>query len=170
MSPTPGCPNHPQGQCMRVMSLLASILLAHGCQFDPNAHLYTAEKPRSSDVIGRYTLTSQTVVAGDLVALQGNVCSIDLQADGTFVATNVPPAQTDFPTPTFFTTLVDGAGTWKIERCGSVGSLDVWGISLNSPTTPLESVGLTGTKSPYGLIYTLGDPDSGEAMIFERAP
>lgn len=42
------------------------------------------------------------------------------------------------------------------------------GVSLKSDDADLDSSGLTGRKPPYGLIYTLGDPDSGKAMIFER--
>lgn len=82
-------------------------------------------------------LTRQTLTPDGLAALQGKRCTIELRADGTFTATNVPP--------------------WKH-----------WGVYLESDAVDLDPPGLTGRKPPYGLIYTLGDPDSGDAMIFER--
>ena len=32
----------------------------------------------------------------------------------------------------------------------------------------MQPVGLTGKKPPFGLIFTLGDPDSGDAMMLAR--
>ena len=159
---------------MRILLLLAFLLLAQGCQYDPHAHLYTTEKPHTTNVVGRYALTRQTLTPGGLAALQGRSCTIELRADGTFFATNVPPSQPSFPPTNFFTTLVSGSGTWRIDSVGSVDDgrkplKTHWGIYLESDAGKMQPPGLTGPKPPYGLIYTLGDPDSGDAMILERA-
>lgn len=152
---------------------LLALLLALGCQYDPHARLYTLEEPQKTNVVGHYTLTSQTVTGGGLAALSGKVCAVELRADGTFAATNIPPWQSGFPKTNFFNTLISASGTWRIASVGSVDDgrkplKTHWGVELESPTLRPHPVGLTGSKPPYGLIYTLGDPDSGEAMILER--
>ncbi len=159
---------------MRVLSFLTILLLAQGCQYDPYAHLYTTEKPQTADVAGLYMLASQTVTQGGLAAFQGKPCLIYLQADGTFTATNVPPWELGSTGTNFFSSLLTASGTWRIDSVGSIdngnGSLKThWGVYLDSPSAKIKPVGLTGQKPPYGLIFTLGDPDGGEAMILERA-
>jgi hypothetical protein len=158
---------------VRVFLLLTLTLLAQGCQYDPHAHLYTTDEPQKTNVVGRYSLTSQTLTREGLTVLKGRVCAIELRADGTFVATNVPPWQSGFPPTNFFDTLVSGSGTWRIASVGSVDDgrrplKTDWGVYLDAETPKFQPPGLTGAKFPYGLIYTLGDPDSGEALILER--
>lgn len=109
-------------------------------------------------------LTSQTVSPGGLAAFRGKTCSLELRRDGTFVATNVPPAQTGLPPHNFMDALVSGSGTWRIDRMGSVDDKTRWGVCLDTPTARFEAVGLSGAKPPYGLIYTMGDPDSDDVL------
>jgi len=102
------------------------------------------------------------------------MCMIDLRADGSFTATNVPPWELDSPGMNFFSALVSGSGKWRIDSVGSIddGSRPLkthWGVYLDSDTAKMMPAGLTGQKPPYGLIFTLGDPDSGDAMIFQKA-
>jgi hypothetical protein len=159
---------------MRISLLFALMLLGQGCQYDPQAHLYTTAKPQIPDVVGRYILMSQTITRDGLAAFQGRACVVDLRTDGTFTATNVPPWEMGAPATNFFSTLLTGSGTWRIDSVGGVddGSRPIktcWGIYLDSQTGKMMPVGLTGQKPPYGLIFTMGDPDSGDAMILERA-
>jgi hypothetical protein len=159
---------------MRPFLLLLLLALAQGCQYDPYAHLYTTEKPQPADVAGHYTLTSQTVTTGGLSVLTGRHCVVELRPDGTFTASNVPPWEIGSPGTNFFNVLLSSSGTWSV---GSVGSVDDgrrplkthWGVDLNSETAKIRPAGLTGKKPPYGLIFTLGDPDSGTVMILEKA-
>ena len=159
---------------MRTMLLLALMVLIQGCQYDPHAQLYTTDKPQESDVVGRYTLTSQSVKRDGLAVMQGHPCFIELRADGTFIATNVPPLLLDSPGTNFFSTLISGSGTWHLDSVGSVGggagttTKTWWGVDLDSTVTRYQHVGLSGAKSPYGLIYTLGDPDEGMSLILEK--
>ena len=81
---------------MRASLLLTLLLSLTGCQYDPHAHLYTTDMPETTNVVGSYVLTSQTLTRDGLAALKGKACLIDLLADGTFVATNVPPWQDGF--------------------------------------------------------------------------
>jgi hypothetical protein len=158
---------------MRTSIFLTLLLVVTGCQYDPHAHLYTTDKPEATNVVGSYVLTSQSLTSGGLATLRGKTCSIELRADGTFIATNVPPWRDGFPPTNFFDTLISGSGTWRIDSVGSVDDgrkplKTHWGVYLDSPTAKFDAVGLRGAKPPYGLIYTLGDPDSGEALILEQ--
>ncbi len=155
--------------------ILALLMMAAGCQYDPHAHLYTTEQPQKTNVVGRYVLISQSLSQGGLTVLSGRVCSVELKADGTFIASNVPPSKQDMnPGTNFFQSLVSAQGTWSVTTVGGVGigggkSKPRWGVELETSGAMLLSPGLMGTKPPYGLIYTLGDPDSGTALILERA-
>ncbi len=147
--------------------------MAQGCQYDPFAHLFTTTRPDSADVVGHYILVKQTVCSDGLSVIQGKFCAIEIRADGTFVATNVPPRATGGPGTNFFASLLDANGRWRIDSVGGVDSgwgkpKTHWGIYLDA-TEKLMPVGLTGQKPPYGLIYTLGDPDGGQVLMLERA-
>jgi len=159
---------------MRTLLCLAAVVLLQGCQYDPYAHIFTTEKPQTNAVVGRYLLKDQTVVSGGLSAMRGRPCVVELAADGTFVATNVPAFVFGAPPITSLDSLVSGRGTWRLESVGGVdnGSGKIktcWGAHLDSQSPRIQSPGFTGDRSPYGLIFTIGDPDSGTVMILERA-
>jgi hypothetical protein len=105
--------------------------------------------------------------------MQGRPCIVELAADGTFVATNVPPFVFGAPPITSLSSLVSRRGSWQL---GGVGGVDNgsgrtkthWGVYLKSKAPQLQSPGFTGDKPPYGLIFTIGDPDSGTVMILEK--
>jgi hypothetical protein len=86
---------------------------------------------------------------------------------------NVPPAGGDPPDEKFFGKLVTGTGTWKFGTVGSIANggqppKQHWGIQFNSEACEIMQAGLTGSAPPFGLIFTLGDPDSGHVMFFAR--
>ncbi len=162
---------------LRIGILIAVVhtlaILLQGCQYDPYAHQYTTVRPRDADVLGRYVLTNQTVTQGGISDLQGRLCVVELRADGTFIATNLPPSSSGSPRARFLSTLVSGSGTWHIESVreidNGIGKLKThWGIYLDSHPLKFQLAGLTGKKAPYGMIFTLGDPDSGTVMILEK--
>lgn len=151
-------------------SVLTVALVLYGCQYDPYAHTFTTEKPELRKVVGRYVLQDQTLVSGGLSAMRGRPCEVILAADGTFTAANVPPFEFRDPPIASLDSLVSGSGPWQIESVGSVddgmGKLKThWGVRLGSMERPLTFAGFTGQDSPYGLIFTIGDPDSGTVMI-----
>ncbi len=159
---------------MRIVFLftLPILIMIMGCQYDPHAHLYTTDRPVKQDMVGLYELKSETLLKNDLTDLHGRQCVLELRADGTFSATNLPPWDMELPDTHFFDKLLSGSGSWRIEAVGTIGngwqSKTIWGVYLSSPTVKLAAANLTGRKQPYGLIFILGDPDSGEALIFER--
>jgi len=152
---------------------LAAALVCVGCQYDPFAHLLTTHKPSPQQIAGRYKLTRQTVTGDGLAALKGEVSAVELFADGRFVATNLPPWTSDPPDARFFATLVSGSGSWRIDSVGGIdsgfgGEQTAWGVYLDSPSVRIHPAGFTGSKPPYGLIFTMSDPDLGAALFFER--
>ena len=155
---------------------LVLVLLAAGCQSDPYAPLLTTAEPQSSDLVGRYVLIKQTLTSEGLAPLEGKICSLELRDDGTFLATNLPPWQEGLPDDDFFTELVSGEGVWRIDSVGGIASHatgkgeTVWGVYLDSNTVEFQPAGLMQNQPPYQLIYTLGDPDSGQVLILEREP
>jgi hypothetical protein len=153
------------------MAAAPMVCLAAGCQYDPHAHCYTTTRPQAADVVGRYKLTSQTVTTGGLSVLHGKPCDIELRADGTFTAVNLPTDTHGSPGTDCFSTLVTGSGNWRIDVVSHGASYETehWGIEFESPAVKIHSTNLAGQKPPYELIFTLGDPDSGDAMIFEKA-
>jgi hypothetical protein len=159
-----------------LMMCLAALIICDSCQYDRYAHLYTTQKPRPEDLVGRYKLKQQTVTSDGLSALAGRLSVVELVADGSFLAFNVPPKASLTLAPevdgSIFAKLLNGSGRWRIGAVGGVdnglGERTHWGVYFDSTTSDIEPVGLTGARPPYGLIFTLGDPDLGEAMIFER--
>jgi hypothetical protein len=159
---------------MRTLLCMVAMALLQGCQYDPYAHTFTTEQPQTNAVVGRYVLRDQTVVSGGLSAMQGRPCVVELSADGTFVATNVPPFVFGAPPLNSLSSLVSDRGTWRLDSVGGVdngtGKIKThWGAHLDSQSFQIQSPGFTGNKPPYGLIFTIGDPDSGTVMVLERA-
>ena len=158
----------------RLLPCLAVFLASVGCQYDPYADRFVTHKPRPEDVVGRYRLKEQTINREGLQALRGKRSSIELFADSRFIASNIPPGSFGpIPDENFFSSLASGSGTWRIDvvanvASGFAGTKTVWGVRLNSPGFEFDSAELTGARPPYGLIFTVGDPDSGQVMIFER--
>ena len=46
---------------MRALLFLSLLVLVQGCQYDRHAHLYTTDKPETTNVVGTYVMTSQTL-------------------------------------------------------------------------------------------------------------
>lgn len=159
---------------MRLFPIAALLLLLAGCPSDPNVDFYTTVEPAAADVAGRYTLTGQTVAAGGLAALKGKECWIELRDDGTFTATNVPSSGSDREDKEFFGTLVSSSGKWKIDAVGSISNYGKkpkthWGVVFETEEPDIMHMGLTGTTAPFGLLITVGDPDSAKVLVFEKA-
>jgi hypothetical protein len=156
-----------------IVSLAAFAFLMQSCQFDPYTDFYTTAKPVREDLVGRYRLTSQTVTADGLSAFEERPCEVELRNDGSFTATNVPEWKHDSAGDDFFAQLRGDSGTWSVDSVGSIANGDQppkthWGIILDSKSEERAPFGLTGSKPPFGLIFTVGDPDSGRALFFEK--
>jgi hypothetical protein len=148
------------------------LLLLTACQYDPFAHTYTTLKPKPEDIVGKYVLTNQTMLPGGARAIPGERPYLELRADGIFNAIGAAP-RIDFPRTNYFEKLVNVSGKWDVQQIGTIDNgfknlQPHWGLALRTDSVELEPVGLMGEKPPYALIFTLGDPDSGWAMLYAR--
>src|SRR5262245_16140754 len=115
-----------------LLPILASLALT-GCQYDPHANLYTTTEPKTADVVGTYILDAFHLPPE--VGSARPVVVVELHADGTFAATNVPPWQLGTPGTNFFTSLVSGTGKWEKSTLGTLdpGQKRIWGAYLRTP-------------------------------------
>lgn len=143
-------------------------MLLEGCQYDPHGGLYLTTEPKDQDIVGTYVLDRFDLPTGIKVT-ESNV-EVELHADGTFIAKNVPPWRTDDLSSTLSSSLVSGTGKWEKASLGTLdpGGHSMWGIYLRTPDNRFCPANFTGRKLPYGLIFVLGDPDSGDAILLKR--
>ncbi|MCY2965294.1 MAG: hypothetical protein NT069_16955 [Planctomycetota bacterium] len=139
-----------------------------GCQHDPHSHLYSTAEPKTEDVVGTYVLDEFDLPSNAGIARPEVV--VELRADGTFIATNIPSSSMDEPGKDFFNSLVSGTGNWEKVVVGTLdpGNRDMWGVSFRTPDQQFDSAHFTGSNPPHGLIFVLGDPDSGYAVVLKR--
>jgi len=154
---------------IRIHLLAALAMALAACQYDPHAGLYTTTEPRDADIIGTYVLDRFDLP--EEITIEHHDVEVELHSDGTFSAKNVPPWELTTPTKeTFFGGLLSGTGRWEKAPIGTLdpGGRQMWGIYLRAPGNEFHPANFTGAKPPYGLIFTLGDPDSGDAVILKR--
>jgi hypothetical protein len=142
-------------------------LLLAGCQYDPHAHLLTTTEPRTKDIVGTYVLDRFYLPNG--LTIEKREIKVELRSDGSFIAINLPPWKLEEPDNHFFSGLLSGEGKWEKDVITlDPGSKQIWGIYLRSNQNKFHPAQLTGEKAPYGLIFTLGDPDSGNAILLKK--
>jgi hypothetical protein len=151
-------------KCLTPIILFITLVMA-GCQYDPHAHLYTTTEPKNEDVVGVYVL-DQFHLSQEAGTAHSDV-KVELRANGTFTATNVPPSKIETIDKTFFHSLQSGSGKWEKAETGTLAysNKTTWGVNLNTPDNRFYPASFTGDKPPYGMIFTLGDPDSDSAQI-----
>jgi hypothetical protein len=121
-------------------------------------------------VIGVYQFKEQTISQASIDKL-GQKATIVLNSDGSYQANNIPNVFGGANAESH--KYISATGKWKIEIIGSVDNgwghpKSHWGVTLTSIDQSLTSIGLMGDKTPYKLIVTFDDPDSGEVMIFQK--
>lgn len=103
--------------------------------------------PQSLGLIGRYSSSVATNIA------------FDLQLDGKVLATNVP---LDLGTNASSLNLASGMGVWEVDQKYAAFQVR---ITLQGHGQPLD---VREFKGKPILTLTLGDPDSGEVIVFSR--
>jgi hypothetical protein len=157
---------------MRPQSFLAITLvvlsLATGCMnngIEWSELSFTRHRPADQDIAGDWTPTDKSLHK----ILKMNGCSppvpeILLRTDGTFSVTNMPQSSYDEsgrPRVQF----VSGYGKWTITEDKDV--VTVYMLELAFPDTR-RHIHIAKQRAPYRLHITLGDPDSGNYLLFER--
>jgi hypothetical protein len=151
-----------------VLPMLALVSSACFCQYDPYAHLIATKKPQAQNVVGVYFLKTQTLTDEELNFLEGAQATIELDSSGVYTATNFPVWR-EFGAGYRFDLLFSTTHNWQIDATGSISGETAWGIRLTPALDPLAlSPDITNNTPPHGLLFTYGDPDSGDVMIFER--
>jgi len=130
-------------------------------------------EPKPADIAGVYQLASAT--REFLRSAKGYTSipdsTIELRADGTLIVRDLPDCLVSgFGDP--HGRFLSGRGTWELQKA-FVGYGLNWVIS---PGDSLPAGGYSGPwvairrrSSPYDLEMSVGDPDSGETVRYERA-
>lgn len=158
----------PQVIMDRLVPVGLACILSSGCQYDPNAHLLSHERPGMRDLVGVYVKDKCFIPAGS--GAEPDTITVELRADGSFQATNAPPWVIGQPQAEFYFNCVSDTGHWSIDRMGTVspGDRPIWGVYLRDPGNRIHPAHITGAKGHYGLIFTIGDPDQGHAIMLRR--
>lgn len=152
--------------------LILTILVS--CQYDPYAHKLTTSEPEKSELIGKYIFNSQSVNSSikNFENENGKTVkpTITIKSNGEFEIENIPYFK-GFPPK--YSGLISKKGKWEKDVLGAIDvgkkeNLKHWGIHLIEMPTELKGAGLMNKKHPYDLIFTFGDPDQGEVMIFKK--
>ena len=154
--------------------LILLLLIISSCQYDPYAHKLTTNEPEKSELIGEYIFNTQTVDNSikEFKTENGKVVipKIIIKPNGEFEVENIPYFK-GFPPE--YDGQITKKGKWTKDVLGAVDigkkeNLKHWGIHLIEMPIELKGAGLMNKKYPYDLIFTFGDPDQGEVMIFKK--
>ena len=144
----------------------AAILLS-GCQGDPYYPSYTKREPDPKDVVGTYVPDERTAgIVRSRKGLELLSTQIIIRPDGTYSIDNVPEWNNAMSASSVGP-LVTRSGTWRLEQRQNA----FWVVSIlyrNGPTDTYGAINLREQKPPYLLHFTLGDPDSGESLVFTK--
>jgi hypothetical protein len=124
---------------------------------------FTRSQPAEEDVVATWRPTAETLReirnrGGYLMAEP----ELILREDHTFIMRNMPDWWRDGFGKSHGT-LESGDGKWNLAS-----EDHVWVIRLHFPTLG-TSVHLYRRHSPYLIFIRIGDPDTGDAMFFERS-
>ena len=151
--------------CFSLCSLIGLLLIRCGSEW--RELTFTKTKPEKSNLVGTWVPTSATLKD---MQNRGKYSiskhELILRSDGSFSLINMP----DWWTDGFGVSkkgFESGSGTWDViqEDQGILGK--TWEVKLDFPTY-WTSLNLLHQSPPYLIHIYIGDPDSGNAMIFER--
>lgn len=160
---------HPLNRSLssHVTLLTVAALLLGGCQGDPYYPSYTKREPNPKDIVGTYVPDERTAgVIRSRKGLELLSTQIVIRADGTYSIDNVPEWNNAMSASSVGP-LVTRSGTWHLEQPQKA----FWVVSIlyrNGSTDTYDGINLREQKPPYLLHFTLGDPDSGESMVFTK--
>ena len=142
-----------------------------GCQYDPYYNQYTKTKPHPDAIVGRWSLDADSramVRAKGYKISKVSEPSLEFHADGTFVARNIPDCW-NADNREVRGESESGSGAWTIGP-----NQDYWVLRPHFTEINGEKRGrgvllhLSGQAPPYKILATVGDPDEGRALVFEK--
>lgn len=129
-------------------------------------------EPRVADLTGRYVITQAsreflTKEKGYASALDS---TIELRADHTVTLRNLPDCLVEIFD--YHHRFLSGHGTWSLEKAFVGYGLDL--VIVKGETLPEGGysgpfVTIRRRSPPYELELTIGDPDTGESIRFQRS-
>ncbi len=153
---------------MRKTFSVILALAAVACQYDPYSSEYTTAKPSSTEMSGAYSLDSESqALLRDRFKVDSPPAKLVLNLDHTFEITQVPSC---WRKDSVCTSATEHArGNWTIAR-----DQEWWSVSLICTEISGEQTeyGLAakvrGDQPPRLIHFTIGDPDTGEALSFQK--
>ena len=154
-----------------------TVVALVGCQYDPWADRFLTRQPAEQDVVGSYAVDQASLQRSIKQSMSRSPLRINpsariiLFADHRAEFSYVPEELIDGVSCS-----VTGRGSWRLGKNDDY--ITVWAfIADEEPNNRCketltsrfaEELHLYGTKPPYKLHVTIGDPDSGDAIQFER--
>ncbi len=162
---------------LRAITIGSLCSLLVGCQHDPWADRFLRRQPQERDLVGTYRIDSDTLARRISVPMSTTALSISrdsaivLSAEHKAKFSQVP----EIHPPATQSCLVNGSGSWELGRNDAYSVVNVQ-IQRNVDRPSVDGceptyygqLMLYGKQSPYKLHITIGDPDSGDAMQFEK--
>jgi hypothetical protein len=153
---------------LRKPLLIALAAMLFACQYDPFAHEYTSVRPDESSLIGEYALDSRSrEMLQDVYKVAPPPAAFVLRPDHSFTIVNVPSCwRID---DTCIGRTETASGRWEIGK-----HQEWWAVQLTCERIDGEATSfglsamLRGEDPPYLLHFTVGDPDAGNGLAFER--
>ena len=152
---------------VRFLVVTFATMAVFGCQGDPYSSSYTRNRPNEADLIGKWVPDEATLKnMRDKGRYNTNKTrtSLTLYSDGSFEMVDMPDWWRDpFGKP--HGVLQSDSGYWKLKE-HSPGSW--WEIDFDFPKWGGTTTALRRETPPFIIHFTLGDADSGDAMVFVR--
>jgi hypothetical protein len=141
-------------------------------QGDPYCSEYTRAKPDEKDLVGVWVANARSIEwlkeKGYAVA---SPPSLEIRADGTFDMRAMPDCWRVFFDKEWKKVLESGSGKWSVQHVQDWYALEMDFHHLNGKDwqcTFSNHFNLRRQKSPYMVHVTVGDPDSGDCIEFEK--
>ena len=158
-----------------LISMLAFVSLA-GCQYDHWADRFVTRQPAERDVVGLYAVDQASLQRTIKLPMSGSVLKVNPSAQILLSLNHnaeffqVPEAIDDK-----LQCSITGRGTWRLGKNDRYIVILVQIAHVESDSRCSETfskfgdqLNLYGDKLPYRLHVTIGDPDTGDAVQFER--
>jgi hypothetical protein len=152
--------------------IIFNLLLLGGCQYNPWANGFFTGRAADNDLVGTYLIDADQQKRTFRIGPSNSIFPINqsarivLSGDHRAEFIGVPETMGWQPCS------VNGFGSWRISKNDTFTTITA-GVTNNDPSSPCNGeVGyelmLYGQKPPYKLHITIGDPDSGDAIQFEK--
>ena len=155
--------------------VVLALAMLGGCQHDPWADRFLTAQPGEKDLVGTYMVDHDSQQRNIRLQPSKQMLPIDktarvvLLGNHTAQFLHVPEESPDLKGSPCSVT---GKGSWKLIKNDDFYTIDAT-IMNEEPNTPCKGalgyeLMLHGKKPPYKLHITMGDPDAGDAVQFEK--